>query len=155
MIKACLFWYLTACWKCPEFSKTPRYIHQSHRVLLNHWGLVTHICVINWIIIASDNGLSPWRRQAIVLTNAGILLIGHLGTNFSEILIGIHTISSKKIHLKMSSAKWRPFSFGLNVLTIPYKPISNNHTDVRRTTIMTVSSLTRTNELLWNDFEMT
>ena len=41
------------------------------------------------IIIGSDNGLSPGRRQAIIWTNAGILLIGPLGTNFSEILIEI------------------------------------------------------------------
>ena len=49
-------------------------------------------------------------------TNAGILLIGPLGTNFSEILIGMQTFSFKKMHLKMSCAKWRPFSLGLNVL---------------------------------------
>ena len=48
--------------------------------------------------------------------NAGILLIVPLGTNFSEILIGIQTFSIKKMHLKMSSAKWRPFCLGLNVL---------------------------------------
>ena len=63
------------------------------------------------------NGLSPERRQAIILTNAGILLIGPLGTNFSEILIAIETFSFKKMHLKISSAKWRPFCLGLNVLT--------------------------------------
>ena len=52
---------------------------------LTHWGRVTHICVGNLITIGSDNGLSPGRRQAIIWTNTGILLIGHLGTNFSEI----------------------------------------------------------------------
>ena len=35
---------------------------------------------LNWVIIGSDNGLSPVRRQAIIWTNAGILLIGPLGT---------------------------------------------------------------------------
>ena len=70
-----------------------------------------------WTIIASDNGLSPGRRQAIIWTNTGILLIGPLGTNFNEILIEIQTFSFKKMHLKMSSAKWRPFCLGLNVLT--------------------------------------
>ena len=45
------------------------------------------------------------------------MLIGPLGTNFSEILIGVQTFSSKKMHLKMPSAKWRPFCLGLNVLT--------------------------------------
>ena len=84
---------------------------------LTHWGRVTHICVGNLTIIGSDNGLSPGRRQAITWTNVGILLIGPLGTNFSEMLIEIHKFSFKKIHLKMSSGKWRPFCLGLNVLS--------------------------------------
>ena len=46
---------------------------------------MTHICVGNLIIMGSDNGLSPGRRQAIIWTNAGILLIGIIGTNCSEI----------------------------------------------------------------------
>ena len=83
---------------------------------LTHWRQVTHICVGNLTIIGPDNGLSPGRRQAIIWTNAGILLIGPWGTNFSELLIGIQTFSVKKMHLKMSSAKWRPFCRGLNVL---------------------------------------
>ena len=76
---------------------------------------MTHICVSNITIIGSDNSLSPDRRQAIILTNAGILLIGPLGTNSSEILIEIQTFSFKKMRLKMSSVKWRPFCLGLNV----------------------------------------
>ena len=86
--------------------------------VLTHWGRVTHICVSKLTVIASDNGLSPGRRQAIVWTNAGKLLIKLLGTNFRETIIEIHTFSSKKMHLKMSSGKWRPFFLGLNVLTI-------------------------------------
>ena len=86
-------------------------------IVLTHWGRGTHICVVKLSIIGSDNGLSPGRRQALIWTNAAILLIGPLGTNFSEILIGIQTFSFKKMHLKMSSAKWRPFCLGLNVLT--------------------------------------
>ena len=78
---------------------------------------MTHICVGKLTIICSVNGLSPGRRQAIIWTNTGLLLIRHLETNFSEILIGIQTFSFKKMHLKMSSAKWRPFCIGLNVLT--------------------------------------
>ena len=77
----------------------------------------THICVSKLTIIGSDNGLSPGRRQAIIWTSAGILLIGSLGTNFSEILIGIQTFSFKKMLLKIVSAKWRPFCLGLNMLT--------------------------------------
>ena len=37
------------------------------------------------VIIGSDNGLSPARHQAIIWTNAGVLLIGPLGINFCEI----------------------------------------------------------------------
>ena len=67
--------------------------------------------------IGSDNGLSPGRRQAIVRTNAGILLIRPLGTNFSEIIIETLIFSFKKIRLKESSAKRRPFCLGLNELS--------------------------------------
>ena len=78
---------------------------------------MTHICVSKLTIIASDNGLSPGRRQAIIRTNAGILLIEPLWKNFSEISIEIHTFSFKEMHLKMSSGKWRPFCLGLNLLS--------------------------------------
>ena len=88
---------------------------------LTYWGRVTHICVSKLAIIGLDNGLSPDRRQAIIWTNAGLLLIGPFGTKFSEILIEILTFSFKKMHLKVSSAKRRPFCLGLNVLTEFYK----------------------------------
>ena len=83
---------------------------------LSYWGQVTHICVSKLTIIGSDIGLSPGGRQAIIWTNAGILLIGPFGTNFNETSIDIHTFSFKKIHLKLSSGKWQPFCLGLNVL---------------------------------------
>ena len=83
---------------------------------LTHWGRVMHICVCKLTIIGSDYGLSPGRRQAIIWTNVAIWLIRTLGTNFSEILNKIHTSIFKKMHLKMSSAKWRPFCLSLNVL---------------------------------------
>ena len=84
---------------------------------LTHWGRATHFCVGKLTIIGSDNDLSPGRRQAIIWTNAGILLIEPLGTNFSESLIGIQIFSFTKMRMKMSSVKWRPFCIGLNVLT--------------------------------------
>ena len=90
-------------------------------ISITHWGRMTHICVSKLTIIGSDNGLSPERRQANIWINAGILLIGTLGTYFSEISIGIQTFSFKKMHLKMSSAKWRPFCLGLNVLIFTEK----------------------------------
>ena len=70
-----------------------------------------------WTIIGSDNGLSPGRRQAIIWSNAELLLNGPLGTNFSEFLIKILTFSLKKMRLKVSSVKWHPFCLSLNVLT--------------------------------------
>ena len=85
---------------------------------LTHWGRVTHICVGKLTIIGSDNGLSPGRRQAIIWTNAGILLIGPLGKILCEILIETDTISFKKMHLKMSSEKGRSFCLGLNVFSV-------------------------------------
>ena len=91
-------------------------LYNQYTGTLTHWGRVTHIYVGNLTIIGSDNGLSPSRHQAIIWTSAGILLIGPLGTNFSEILIGIQTFSFKKMHLKMASAKLRPFCPGLNML---------------------------------------
>ena len=89
--------------------------------LLTHCGWMMHICAGKLTIIGSDNGLLPGRLQATIWTNAGILLIGPLGTNFSKILIEMNTFSFKKMHLKLSSAKWQPFCLGLNVLRA--KPI--------------------------------
>ena len=88
--------------------------------MLTHWGRMTHISLGKCTINSSDNGLSPGWRQAIIWTNAGILLIEPLGTNFSEILIRIQIFSIKKMCLKMSSAKWRPFCLCLNVLNEPW-----------------------------------
>ena len=106
--------------KCSAVGGATPVAEQTHWTLklpqLTHWGRATHICVSNLIIIGSNNGLSPDRRQAIIRTNAGILLIGPLGINFNEILIGIQTLSFTNMHLKMSSAKWRPLFLGLNVL---------------------------------------
>ena len=56
---------------------------------ITHWGWVKHIFVSKLTIVGSNNGLSPGRRQAIIWTNVGMLSIGPLGINFSEILIGI------------------------------------------------------------------
>ena len=93
-------------------------IHSSQSCQLTHWGWVMHIpvCVGNLTITGSDNGLSPVWRQAIICTNAGILLIGPLGTHFSEISIESLTFSFRKMCLKESSAKWWPFCLSLNEL---------------------------------------
>ena len=116
-------------WKAPCCFSTKA---SATTILINTWlthcGRVTHICVSKLTIIGSDNGLSPGRRQAIIWTNAGILLIRTLGTNFSEILRAIHAFLFKKMHLQMSSAKWRPFCLGLNVLSFQIFPVVNGLT---------------------------
>ena len=94
--------------------------YEVHVISVLTWGRVMYICVSKLTIIGSDNGLSPGWRQAIIWTNAGILLIGPLGINFSEILITILTFSFKKMHLKLLSAKWQPFCLGFNVLRLRF-----------------------------------
>ena len=85
--------------------------------LITHWGRVTHKYISIFLtIIGWDNGLLPGLCKAIIRTNAGILLIGPLGINFSEILIEILTISFKEMCLKVSSANWRRFCLSLNVI---------------------------------------
>ena len=86
-----------------------------------HWGRVTHICVGKLHTIGSDNGMSPRRRQAIFWTNAGIVLIRPLGTNFSEILYWeIKHFHSRKCTWNCV-CEMAAICLGLNVL-IPSKP---------------------------------
>ena len=46
-----------------------------------------HICFSEIIIIGSDDGLSPGRRQVIIWINAWIMLFGTLGIHRGEIII--------------------------------------------------------------------
>ena len=104
---------IAICWYVPTHSISP--MACSTLKYMPFW---THRCVGNVNIIDSENGLTPGWRQAIIGTNVGILLIGPLRTNFSEILIEIKTCLFKKEHLEVSSVKWRPFCLGLNVLNV-------------------------------------
>ena len=71
-----------------------------------------------WVSIGSSNGLLSVQPQAITWTNAGLLSIGHLGTNFSEIQIEIQKFSFMKMHFKKCCLwQWRPFSPGGDWLT--------------------------------------
>ena len=80
-------------------------------IFKNHWGRVTHICISKL-----KTSLVPIMACCLVWTNAGILSIRTSGTNFSEIFSDNRTLPFKKMHLKMSSAKWWYFCLGLNVL---------------------------------------
>ena len=69
-------------------------------ISLTRCGRVMHICFSKLTIIGSDNGLEHGRHQAIIWTNAGILLIRTLGTNFSE-------ISSEIFHFHSTKSVWK------------------------------------------------
>ena len=84
----------------------------------HHWGQVRHICISKLTNIDSYYGLLPGQCQAIIWTNAGVLLIRIVGTNFSEILSKIQTFSFKTMHLKLLSGKWWPFCLSVNVLSV-------------------------------------
>ena len=56
-----------------------------------------YICVSKLTINGLDNGLFPYRRQAIIWTNGEILLIRTLGT---YLLSEIYTFSFKKMHFR-------------------------------------------------------
>ena len=64
--------------------------------------MTNNIWVSNLTIIGSDNGLLPCQRQSITWTNAWILLIRTLETNFNAVISEIRAFSFQKMHLKMS-----------------------------------------------------
>ena len=83
---------------------------------------MTHICVGKLTIIDSDNGFSPGRHQAIMWNNAGLLLIEPLGTNFSEISIGIQTFfiqenALEHVVCEMASISSRPQCVNIYICT--------------------------------------
>ena len=95
-----------------SFSKFHFWAHTPLWLIEAEWRIYVSW---NWVSIDSDNGLSLIRRQAIIWFKEDLLLIGPLGTNFSEIWIKIQIFPLKKMHLKRSSAKCRPFCHGLNL----------------------------------------
>ena len=102
-----------------ENQNMPRSIFlSSDNVALTRRGRVTHKCVSKLTIIGQDSDLSPVRHQAIIWTNAGILLIRTPWINFSAVLSKNHKYPFKKVHLKMSFAKWQPCFPRLNLLRI-------------------------------------
>ena len=98
-------------WKCPTLSSISCLPFCSGIWVLTHFPLVPHTCVrAGSALVQVINDLAPVRCQTITWTNADLLSIGPLETNFSY--INIQNVSSMKMHLKMSSAKWWPFCSG-------------------------------------------
>ena len=98
----CTRWQVSSYWSREKRSLYNRvWLHRVHiydistywSLELTHWGRVTHICASQVTVVGSDNGLSPDRRQAIIWTNAEILLIEPLRTTLSDMLIEVDTFS--------------------------------------------------------------
>ena len=81
----------------------------THQLLRLEYSRPIPWLLMLWLLVSSDH-----QHQAIIWTNAGLLLIGPLGTNF----IKLKTFLSKKMSLKMLSAKYQPFCHGINMLTV-------------------------------------
>ena len=114
-----IIWYILYIHRCPSFCTYWMRSHASylphHLVCATFMEKVNRIqynasCARDITLFSSAHVLDV---QAIIWTKSGILLIGLLGTNFSEILIEIHIFS----FMKMSFGKWRPFCLGPNVFT--------------------------------------
>ena len=111
----------------------------QRRYMLTHLQCLIY-ALVNRVSTGSDNGLSPFQCQAIFWTNAGLLSIGLIGTNFSEIVIKIQNFSFTKMHLKISSVKWQPLCPGENVLisyqdnfiSFPYGIMAHWDSDLHR-----------------------
>ena len=105
--------------------RTERMVSQWTPTINNQWVRLSEsdfdgFFVGNLTSTGSHNGLVPTRRQTIIWTNAGILLIGPLWTNCNVNFSKILAFSFKKIRLNVSSVKWRPFCLGINVLTLAW-----------------------------------
>ena len=106
------WWLRYLLWNCPQKNVTRPY-----------WWYVN---------IGSGNGLVPPGNKPLPepiltqfsVTNAKLLSIGPLGTNFSEILIKLRNFSFTKMHVKISSAKWQPFCPRGDELIIPLWQLS-------------------------------
>ena len=98
---------------------------------------------VNKAIIGSDNGLPPVRRQAIIWTNAGIL-IGSLETHFGEIWIEIWYILLKmpaifireKLKLKETWEKEADHLCAVKLIMLTPNSFSKHKTAVARTIIL-------------------
>ena len=81
---------------------------------LTRWGRLTHMSQYTNHHWFRYHGLSPGRRQAIIWTNAGILLVGPLGTNSSIIFVqenGFESVVCKMASI-LSRLQWVKMRLG-------------------------------------------
>ena len=77
------------------------------RFFLTHWGWA----LVKEVVIGSYNGLLPVQHQAIIWTNAGLLLIVFFDNKFHW---NWNQFSHDKMNMKTSPAKWKQVCFGFN-----------------------------------------
>ena len=82
-------------WKC-KYTLCSLKDKSLANLLLTHWGQAAYNTSLSLAIIASDNGLSLVRRQAIIRNSAALLWSGPLGTRFSEILSKYNNFHTRK-----------------------------------------------------------
>ena len=87
---------------------------------ISYWDLETetHICVNK----LSRHWFRYWlvhvRCLAIIWTDVGLLSMGPWRSYFNKILIKIQQFTLKRMHVRMSSAKYWPSYLGLNMLIV-------------------------------------
>ena len=69
-----------SCMFYGQYSMKTKSCLDANFLSLVHW-----LNSVNQVSIGSDNGSLPVRCQAITCSNAGLLSIGLLGSNFTEI----------------------------------------------------------------------
>ena len=119
--------YLSQCGHSPYLNAGCQCALDLDGAVVKPNGIAQTASILIRTIIDWDNGLAPGR---LIWTNAEILLIRTLGMNLSETLRETPTFWFKKMHLKMSSAKWRQFCLSLNVLIRPHWIYSGKYHEI-------------------------
>ena len=83
---------------------------------------MTHICVGSLTIIGSDNGLSPARRQSIIWTNAGILLIVNWNFNWKSYIF-IQENAFQNVTYQMAVILSRPQGVKKRIFSSPHSGV--------------------------------
>ena len=109
----CFHVVFLSCWN-PWFRNC--YHCNMANAIKTHLPLLPHICVSELDQHCFRQWLVAYSAPNHYLNQFYLLPIGTLGTNSSEILIKIQSFSFTKMHLKISSEKWRPFYPGVDEL---------------------------------------
>ena len=104
--------YVEPCVSQNMFEKN--FHNRKMSIAIAHWGRVTHICVDKLIIIGSDNGLSPDRRQASHYLNQCSIIVNWILANIFQwkfnqnTAIFIEDYARENVVCEMASTLSRP-----------------------------------------------